>query len=311
MPDMFPYETDLLVENPTINNTNNNTFEWTLTSTYVACWVYSFSAYSYYILLALSYDDISSPDKPRTSTLVPSSGVLAITKNGTFSIYDLSHENEYIIILSLCIDLFGQATILIASNYYTTMIKNTMRQKSISHGDILYISPDLIATTPHMWLYMVDIIFVNLCYILKVFTNLRITLILFEYRFPNMFFCERLLLFIFSFCIHSASVYLYINYVIDMKLETPDHVDTSIINRLFHFNRKKHFIVGILICIPILTDHYIIAFNTNNIVLSDINILTIYLIFFIVIYKPAYKWNNIILHFLLVFQSIILTNSHI
>jgi len=310
MPDILPYETDRLLENPTI--TNNTTFEWTLTSTYVACWVYSFFAYCYYILV------VAIP------TLVPSSGEreqefrMEKAKNGMFSIYE-SHENEYIIILSLCIDLFGQAAILIASNYYTTMIKNTIRQKSISHGDILSISPELLATTPHMWLYMIDIIFVNLRYILKVFTNLRITLILFEYRFPNIFLCEPLLLFLFSLCVHSASVYLYVNYVIDLKLETndiyrtPDNidVDNSIINRLFHFNRKKHFIVGALLCIPIVTDHYIIAFNTNNIVLSDINILSMYSLFFIAIYKPGYKWNNIILHFLIVFQTIILTNSHI
>jgi hypothetical protein len=301
MPDIFPCETDVLLENLPIhnNNANNNTFEWTLSSTYVACWVYSFFAYCYYILVVVI---------PKLSTSV---GI------NSFSTYDLSNENEYIIILSLCIDLFGQAAILIASNYYTTMIKNTIRQKSISNGDILSISPELVAATPHMWLYMVDIIFVNLRYILKVFTNLHITFILFEYRFMNMFLCEPLLLFLFSLCVHSASVYLYINYVIGLKLDThdmyrtPEHIDNSIINRLFHFNRKKHFIVGVLICIPILTDHYIIAFNTNNIVLSDINILTIYVIFFIAIYKPAYKWNNILLHFLLIFQSIILTNSHI
>ena len=288
MSNILPCETDLLLETPTIKNT----FEWTLTSTYVACLIYSFYAYCYFIM-----------------SVIP--------KNGMYSL-----ETEYIIILSLCIDLFGQATLLVSCNYYTTMIKNTIRQKSISHGDILSLSPDLIASTPHMWLYIVDISFANLRYILKVFTNLEIPLILFEHSFPNMFFNEKLLLFLFSLCVHSASVYLYINYVINMKLQmndcnTDDDYDSVIhcfrimnINRLFHFNRKKHFIIGVLICIPILVDHYIIAFNTNNIVLSNINILTIYLFFFIAIFKPAYKWNRIILHFLLVFQSIILTNSH-
>ncbi len=325
-------------------------FTWSLTYTYTICWIYVLFVY-----LQMIISDITT--KLVISDLGPSSGIGSISgehwENLTqeFHIEKVSYEIGLLQTdnktLSIYIDLFGKAILLVLYNNYATGIISLIKYKVVSEdsfilrksvvyseklpismlvpssgiatissmdtalcnsnnapdiGDILSLSPDLISTNPHMWVYMIDIVYINLQYILQLFTHLNIISILVEYKGFNIIICKNLLLFLFSLFTHLLSLYLYINYVIDLKL----HLDI----KYFFYKKITRVIVWGLIGVPIFVDRYIIAYTTNDILLYNSNIITLYIFGFIAILKPAYKWNTIVLHILLIIQSVILTNSN-
>ena len=298
-------------------------FIWSLTYTYTICWMYVFCVYLQTII-----SDITN--KLVILDLGPISGIGSFSREhwenliqefrmekDSYEIGLLQTDNKT---LALSFDLFGKAILLVFYNYYTTGLRTLIKNKAVLEdsitsrdtvrdsnnapdiGDILSLSPDLISTNPHIWVYMIDIVFINLQYILQLFTHLNILSIFVQYRVFNIIICKNLLLFLFSLFTHLLSLYLYINYVIDLKL----HLDIKYI----FYKKITHVIVWGLIGAPIFVDRYIIAYTTNDIVLSTSNIITLYIFGCIAILKPAFKWSNMVLHILLIIQSVILTNSN-
>jgi len=97
--------------------------------------------------------------------------------------------------MSIYIDIIGKAILLILYNNYTTGLISLIKYKVVSDDsissrdnilgnlnpdivDILSISPDLISTTPYMWIYMIYIVYVNIYGVLQLFTHLNILSVL-------------------------------------------------------------------------------------------------------------------------------------
>ena len=296
-------------------------FTWSLTYTYTICWIYVFCVYLQTIISDTT-NNLVIPDLGLRSGIASISGEHFLNVMQSFRMEKDSYEIDLLQTdnktLVLYTDLFGKAILLVFYNYYTTGLRTLIKNKAVLEdsissrdtvgdsnnapdiGDILSLSPDLISTTPHIWVYMIDIVFINLQYILQLFTHLNILSIFVQYRGFNIIICKNLLLFLFSLFTHLLSLYLYINYVIDMKL----HLDIKYI-----YKKITRVIVWGLIGAPIFVDRSIIAYTTNDIVLFNSNIITLYIFGCVAILKPAYKWNNIVLHILLIIQSVILTHS--
>lgn len=364
--------------------------DWALTYTYTVCWIYSGYMYIHYIATA-------------NRQINHRFGVLS------------RDDSSYVHIPHFSFDLFGQLSLLLLHIYYTRHIKKSIKTPLLTHDthpgtrDCDIKLPEELATTyPYMWIYMINIIFINLHYIVKMGTQLNIIGILeqyigtvFEsevngrqgvslYRPSTDIVFKKLVLFIFSGGIHLISIYLYIIYIIDLKLYSRGQLHTPARNDIedndtisqqatpvlassqnifstildigsgeqsFNDRDKIHFIIVVLLGTPLLIDQYITTYNItfilrnssvgspetlpipvlgpssgiatilapsdfniqnpyvignelsryDNIILSNINILTFYLFAVIALFKSTYKCKYLV-YFILLFQNIFITN---
>jgi len=186
---------------------------------------------------------------------------------------------------------------IIYLSYTSHVYHKNLKQRLIKNNS--NISFNTIETPKDVWLYLHDIIGVNLRSALCVVTN---TLALSKNNDISNVLC------IAAVSIHTVSTFQYIKYILNTKsfAYITDDNDKE---------KNKEFgqsdIINYLIGIPIFVDSAIIFYNESNFY-NKINCLVItFIIYLVMTIKPFYYMNHLALHLALFFQTMMLCHANI
>jgi len=189
------------------------------------------------------------------------------------------------------LDIIGQTILVYSSKNYHKELKNRLIEEAPNTNI------DVLKDQEIMWNYLNDIWSIHIRTFLCLLTNLNI----FDVN-ENM--TNKCVLALFSFYIHMITYYDYLRFIVNLKIE----------GKKFGLEEPlsyKSYMINFLIGTPILLDNIIIICNTNYYNIR-VGLVVIFMILVLVSYvRPAYQANHLLIHIVLLFQTIYLTNSNI
>ena len=187
-------------------------------------------------------------------------------------------------------DIFGQTLLVASSSYYHGELRKRLIQKAPST------SVDVLEDNKILWVYLEDIICINIRTFLCAFTNL------------NLFYNDetikmRCFLIGFSLVNHLVTVFYYIKFIVGLKMQ----------NETFGLDEQityKTYIINLLIGLPILVDNLLVIYNTDDCIIRN-SLSSILMMLGILSYvRPAYQANHLMLHITLFLQTYYLTSAN-
>lgn len=186
------------------------------------------------------------------------------------------------------IDTIGVSMLSISSYEYHNQLSKYNDEKNVLDHNLI-------------WYYINDVLFIHIRCIFCVITNVNIyTNIITQSPFMYL---KMGLLFI-SFTFHSATIYHFVKYIMDLK-------HTGAVLLIYDTNPKLTTPLKLFKGLPILIDSLILAFSSGCLYQCNNIILIAIIIFATMSIKPFYQMNHLAFHFLLLFQTIFLCQSNL
>jgi len=187
-------------------------------------------------------------------------------------------------------DIFGQSLLVVSSYYYHGELRKRLVQKAPST------SVDVLEDNGVLWVYLDDIMCINIRTFLCAFTNL------------NLFYNDdtiqlRYFLIGFSLICHLITMYNYIKFIVNLKVKN----ETFALDEPITY---KTYIINLLIGVPILVDNLLIIYNTDDYIIRTGLVFAFMMLALVSYVRPAYQANHLLIHIFLFIQTIYLTNAN-
>jgi hypothetical protein len=182
------------------------------------------------------------------------------------------------------LDAIGVSMLCISSYEYHNQVSKYDDKKNILDNNLI-------------WYYINDVLFIHIRSIFYVITHTNINT-----QTPIMYL-KMGLLFI-SLTFHSASIYNFVKYIMDLK-----HAGAVLL--IYDTNSKLATPFKLFNGLPVLIDSLIISFSIGSLQECNNIILITIIIFATMSIQPFYQMNHLAFHVLLLFQTIFLCQSNL